>query len=580
MIRRLVHAAGAVLQQYGLQYRVYLCFGYLVPCLTYYLYAHVPRRRLRRCATGFLVAFCLCPLWIVARTSRYAVALLGATLLVAAALWTARRPVRRWQEAVKAREMTRAARLARGTAGFVAWRDFPVDAAMRAAVDAQHVSETVLARLDLDGRALSPFGVLPYLPPVSAREFLERPRYQIDIVLRDGIVLLRKDYGRDRDSFVREWHNLGRLQGRANVPAIWKADERARLLYMSFIPGQTVREMLVSHGAKLRDCQTSKDPELAALGAEERRAAVAQRGAAIIHSVLPDSFVRALAQQIDAIHRAGLAGLGLKYGNVIVSAVDGSPWLVDFETPTCYGSRQAPGFWLRRDRDRVRFNELFQWDLMTEAAARKALSVYARNPEVACAPIDFGLGLSVGSVWATETGVGCWERLIRRHMPPLRNLRILDLGSNNGCMAMMMLRAGAREVIGVEPSLEKCEFARLAHRIFEWRDIRPYSFRLLNCNMLDVLKGDWGTFDLVSALCSLDCLTEEEMARVVRRASSLAPVMVLQGNTVAPRARAKSSASFLAAVLQHNGFPQVEIATLPAFSRSLLIGRKRNGGSS
>jgi len=134
-------------------------------------------------------------------------------------------------------------------------------------------------------------------------------------------------------------------------------------------------------------------------------------------------------------------------------------------------------------------------------------------------------------------------------MPPLTGKRVLDLGSNNGVMSMMMLRAGASEVIGLEISPSHVEKAQLVHSIYEWRDMRRYTLQIHNCDMLETLRTDWGKFDLVTAFCSLYYLEIDDMARVVRKASELAPIMVIQAN-IGGSKRKKASVTFLKKLLE------------------------------
>ena len=96
--------------------------------------------------------------------------------------------------------------------------------------------------------------------------------------------------------------------------------------------------------------------------------------------------------------------------------------------------------------------------------------------------------------------------------------------------------------------------------------------------MTDILKEDWGTFDVVTAFCSLYYLSEEDMGKVVRKASEIAPVMVLQAKTdtrpEAPENKAEKSAlPFLKKVLEENGYPQVEVYAPANYPRPLLVGR-------
>ena len=68
------------------------------------------------------------------------------------------------------------------------------------------------------------------------------------------------------------------------------------------------------------------------------------------------------------------------------------------------------------------------------------------------------------------------------------------------------------------------------------------------------------------------------MARIVRQASELAPIMVVQANqTTRPQAvdgkAEKSSPVFLKKLLEEHGFPRVDSFASPNYSRPLLVGR-------
>jgi hypothetical protein len=106
--------------------------------------------------------------------------------------------------------------------------------------------------------------------------------------------------------------------------------------------------------------------------------------------------------------------------------------------------------------------------------------------------------------------------------------------------------------------------------------MREYTLRVENRSMLDFLTEDWGPFDVVTAFCSLYCVEEEWMVRLVRRAAETAPVMVLQANMPKdgkahdPRA----SSEFLENLLKANGYPDVTVIAPQGYARPLLVGRR------
>ncbi len=466
---------------------------------------------------------------------------------------------------------------------FTSWAQWPVNLSFRRKVERyrrEHAGEViVLGRIDNDGRVWSPFGEVPHWINVSQAIFVPRSRYSLDIVLLDDKVLIRKDFRGDWRPFVREWHNLTYLMGDANVPAVYRVDEPRTVLYKNLIVGKNVNDVLVAAGARIHNAQTDDDPELAGLDRESRLWAILKRGTALLPRCFPESFFYKLEAQMDAVHRRGVTGLSLTFGNVIVNE-HSDPWLLDFEGAKVYRSTQDVCFLWRRDQDRVQFNKLYARDVMTEKKARDELARVRANGPGWYAPIDFGGGLAVDGFWTVDSGTGRWEFLNHRVMAPLlKDKRVLDLGSNNGIMPLMMLRDGAREVVGLELDPLMVERARVVQRIFEWRDMCKYPFIIHTCDMRAILDADWGAFDLITAFCSLYYLAEEDMTRVVRRAAELAPVMVLQAKTdTRPEAEdnkaEKSSVPFLQALLQANGFPHVEIHAPRGYSRPLLVGKR------
>jgi SAM-dependent methyltransferase len=458
-----------------------------------------------------------------------------------------------------------------------------VTAAVRQAVEqarrAQAGAELVLGRFDGDGRVLSRFGVLPLLPMVPLPAADPRRRFQLEIVLAGDAVLVRKDFGGDRARFLSEWLSLAVLGGRANVPAVFRVDEPRCVLYKNLVPGPTVRQLLAEAGAEILQVQTREDPALRALPAAERVEAVAARGARLIPRCLPETVLQQMEAQLDAMHAAGVTGVSLTFGNVVLDADSGEPWFIDTEGSELHARRDRLRFRYRRDQDRSKFNRLYGRSLVTEVSARRLLRQQLAGAPESYAPIDFGQGLTHGGFWSVDSGSGRWEYLNRRVVAPLvAGRRVLDLGSNNGILPLLMLRAGAREVVGVELAQPLAERARLVHRLFEWRDLRRYAFTVHQADMRSVLHADWGRFDLVTAFCSLYYLPEEDMARVVRRAAQLAGLIAVQAKEdtrrqAAERKAEKSSAAFLSRLLRENGFPRIETHRPRGYSRPLLVGR-------
>jgi 2-polyprenyl-3-methyl-5-hydroxy-6-metoxy-1,4-benzoquinol methylase len=275
---------------------------------------------------------------------------------------------------------------------------------------------------------------------------------------------------------------------------------------------------------------------------------------------------------MDAAHRLGITGLDRAFTSLARTG-NGSLRFAELAD----ARRYQPGtvrFLASRDRDRIAFNARFGTALMTEKRARQAIA--ARRAAVPegyrdYAPIDFGGGLTIGRIASTDSGTGRWDFLNAEVVAPLvHGKRVLDLGSNNGSLPLMMARAGAIKVRGIEATPEIADFARLNAEILAWRDIRDYDLQILTGDMRMFLTGNLGTFDVVTAFCSLYYLPEADMAAIVRKAAAMGAVMILQANDAIDNLPAKRDV--LARLLRDNGYPSLTVYAPPRFARPLLVG--------
>jgi SAM-dependent methyltransferase len=461
---------------------------------------------------------------------------------------------------------------------FVKWAEWPVSASIRDAVAARYSQsdddEIELGEIDNDGRLLDRFGSLPDFPETNREEFVARHRFGLSVVLKNGLVLIRKDFRGDRGAFLREASALTRLPETVNAPAVYFADTTGLTLYKALVPGKTVREHLFNAGAAILTCQSDGDPELSGLGPQARIESVWQRGQDVLEPALGPKFLGALEAQLDAAHRKGVTRFSLTFGNVVVHRRTLEPWFIDFDAARTHRSVSSMLFRLQRDRDRSLFNRVWGGSMMTESEARRFLDCALH----ACAPVDLGGGLVTPGFWSVDSGMGLWEYLNGKVLNGLlEGRRVLDLGSNNGVMSLMMLRAGAAEVVGLERDPSLIEEAQRMHRVFEWHDMKSYALDLKCLDMRAVLNDDLGDFDIVTAFCSLYYLSEEDMRRVARAARSLAQVFVVQAKTNT-RAEAadfkakKSSLEYLQKLILDSGFGRVSVSAPPGCSRPLLIG--------
>jgi SAM-dependent methyltransferase len=280
-----------------------------------------------------------------------------------------------------------------------------------------------------------------------------------------------------------------------------------------------------------------------------------------------------IEELMDRAHAAGITGLSRSFRR-LVRAEDGSLRFGHLEWARAH-RRRTVAFAAARDADRRDFNREFNASVLTEASARAALEDLKAMVPAGYrdyAPIDFGDGLTVGQVASTDSGTGRWEFFNRQIVAPLvAGKRVLDLGANNGSLPLMMVRAGASEVVAVEYTPAIADFARLNARILAWRDIREYNIQILTGDMRMFLTEDLGNFDVVTAFCSLYYLPEADMARIIARAAAMDAVLVLQANE-AIESGLPGRTLDLHRLMRDNGYLEIAVHTPAGFARPLLVG--------
>ncbi len=435
-------------------------------------------------------------------------------------------------------------------------------------------AQIVLAAIDHDGFALPAFEHYWDAPRTTPEAFLPRRKFPIHVVDSEGLVGLRKSYGRDLGGMLNELEAATMLI-RAGLPApsILAVDIEGRTITFSYIPGLDVRETLARAGARLRDRDRSQER---AGGRRRANRSRIEEGRQAVDRALSPSTVAEITSGVENIHRAGLSLEDVKYGNVILEQGSGRAYFVDFERaiPLREFSRGAQRY--VRDRDMHKLVRQFGGDGLTARRLRQrrlpGRGVYA--------PAYFGDDVKWGQFWNPDIGVGRWRYLMARHLPIPKGGRILDLGANNGFNALEMLRAGAQSAIAVEIDPAAIEQGKFLKRVYEWADNSPYDLTYVQGSHGALDELQLGRFDMISAFCTLYYLGEAEMAQTVRTIASMTDLLVLQCNTDRAIHRArdetfrKASLEFTLTLARENGFPHLEVVAPRGYSRPLVIARR------
>jgi hypothetical protein len=285
--------------------------------------------------------------------------------------------------------------------------------------------------------------------------------------------------------------------------------------------------------------------------------------------VVGDAAAGEVERLMNRAHAVGITGVSCSFGTLVRTG-DGALAFGDL-TKARKHHPSSVYFVASRDADRRAFNQAFGQSLPTEATTRQSLrELKARKPERARAARP-ARSSATPEPPVSPGARGPFDFVDHKIIAPLiAGKRVLDLGSNNKSLPVMMLRAGAREVVAVELIPSIGDVSRPNARILSWRDVHPYDIQALSGDIRLFLSEDLGSFDVVTALCSLCFLPEADMARIIQKAASMAAVLILQANDAIDNLPAKTLD--LHRMMRDNGYPEVQVHTREGSGQPLLVG--------
>lgn len=284
--------------------------------------------------------------------------------------------------------------------------------------------------------------------------------------------------------------------------------------------------------------------------------------------VVADAGAGEVERLMNRAHAVGITGVSCSFGTLVRTG-DGALAFGDL-TKARKHHPSSVYFVASRDADRRAFNQAFGQSLPTEATTRQSLrELKPRKPDRprAARPASS----TALPEPAAPAGRGPFDFVYHRTIAPLiAGKRVLDLGSNNKSLPVMMLRGGAREVVAVELIPSIGEVSQPNARILSWRDVHPYDIQVVSGDIRLFLSEDLGSFDVVTALSSLCFLPEADMARIIQKAASMGAVLILQANDAIDNIPAKTLD--LHRMLRDNGYPEVQVHTREGGGQPLLVG--------
>lgn len=438
--------------------------------------------------------------------------------------------------------------------------------------------ELILGEFDHYGRLISEYGPIKGIACISKEDEDLRRRAKVFLILSSRGIGVRKVYfgAEAKRRFLREFLSLELLRkSDVRVPEVWRVDTDSLELVMTFI-GMDLEQYLTSLGAQLRTSEI-----LDRLPLNATNSAIVdeyfQEGNRYIKKLSPE-FVKSIYKEICGAHQCGVSIYDIKYGNIAIEYKTGVPYLIDFDAAHFFKNKKSSVAVIERDRDIEKFNNVFGENCLTHDRLKIILSKQtfpAANKTYSSTYIGYGLRL--GHLWDRSIGFGRWHFILAKILSNLNGMKVLSLGSNNASIELLMLRAGASEVVAFEQDDDFIEQGKFLLEAVEWADNKKYNLKYVRADMTTAVTIE-KKFDLAMALCSLYYLTEKEMRLVANKLKNLTPRFILQCNIQKNIGREESdqyrraSLEFAKDLLEGAGYTISSIRAPYGYSRPLVCG--------
>jgi SAM-dependent methyltransferase len=212
-------------------------------------------------------------------------------------------------------------------------------------------------------------------------------------------------------------------------------------------------------------------------------------------------------------------------------------------------------------------------------------------------PVEFGDGLkahvTIPPDWHPNSeldkfsGLNKWNFIVKRNIPDIRGLRVLDVGCNVGVFSIELSRLGAREVIGVDRDLQiphkpdylprqdivsQAKFVREAISL-KTGEILNIEYLPMNFSSYESFT-DLGSFDLILAL-NVAYHELGGMEPMLKTLASMTNTLVLQTSlSHGPPIKEWASLSTHVEILTRIGFTSICIDAPLGYEEPVIVARK------
>lgn len=184
--------------------------------------------------------------------------------------------------------------------------------------------KTRIGFIDQDGLIHVSDEFLRYFNPndlYTGGEFLQRKRFELNVLIDNGLVLIEKNFSNNYVAFYNEIAIINKLRNYTFVPKIHFVDYKKQSITINYLDGFVLREKIAKLNCKIRDIDRLLDTN-------ELSDKTDPDPAIIVKDIVSRKLFDDILENVRKIHQKKILVRDIKYGNIIIK--DEESFLIDF----------------------------------------------------------------------------------------------------------------------------------------------------------------------------------------------------------------------------------------------------------
>lgn len=191
--------------------------------------------------------------------------------------------------------------------------------------------EEILADIDQDGYFFLRYPININVPRIDQANYIERSKYKVSLVALSSCLAIKKEYNGNYMAFLNELIALMTLARKCSTPVPLRINVKKNIIYMSYIQGSTLREIIAKEGAKILDRDNLIKEKRCNLIMNKAWLSRVIEGRKHVCQVVNSDTIKAIYNAAEEVHKHGICLYDVKYGNIIIEQGSGRPYFIDFE---------------------------------------------------------------------------------------------------------------------------------------------------------------------------------------------------------------------------------------------------------